>query len=335
MFCESEAGLLLCDRFIRVATPDLAQATPAIERLQGPFVTRLKGPSAARAVVRVRATDCGLVAVSTFRFGTDIEIEPRGLEGAILVTTAVHGKAGMAAGGRTVGGAAGVSFIAQAEDRPTFLYAPDTEVLKLRFERHRVEEMCVRMYDSVPDAPLHFDGLMAQPAAVQRWSALLRFVLSSLNAHEGGPRCRLEAASMEELLMLTLLGIQPHNYHGRREGRARSVTPRQFRLAVDHINDHLDADLTLAGIAEAAGCSIRSLARAFQQSCGTSPMQYVQKSRLERIRAELGRLASGDKTIAEIAFDWGYRHLGEFNRKYRAAFGETPSETRQRHQRRF
>ncbi|PJJ06675.1 AraC-like DNA-binding protein [Janthinobacterium sp. 67] len=329
MFCETEAGLLLSDRFIRIATPDLVQATPAIERLQGPFIARPKGAGALREPVRVRAADCGRVAVSTFHFGTNIEIEPRGLEGAILVTTAVQGRAGMAAGGRTLGASSGVSFISQEEDRPTFLYEPDTEVLKLRFERRRVEEMCVRMYDNLPDAPLHFDGLMAQPAAVQRWSALLRFVVSSLNAPNAGQPCRLETASMEELLMLTLLGIQPHNYQGG-ASRVRSVTPRQFRLAVDYINEHLDADITLAGIAEVAGCSIRSLGRAFQQSCGTSPMQYVQKLRLQRIRAELVRPASGDRTIADIAFHWGYRHLGEFNRKYRECFGETPSETRQR-----
>jgi AraC-like DNA-binding protein len=335
MFCETEAGLLLSDRFIRVASPDLVLATPAIERLQGPFLARPKGTGGPREPVRVRAADCGRVAVSTFRFGTNVEIEPRGLEGAIPVTTAVQGKAGMAAGGRTLGAASGASFISQEEDRPIFLYEPDTEVLKLRFERRRVEEMCVRMYDSVPDAPLHFDGLMAQPGAVQRWGALLRFVVSSLNAAEDAQPCRLETASMEELLMLTLLGIQPHNYHGGGVGRVRSVTPRQFRLAVDHINAHLDADITLAEIAEAAGCSIRSLARAFQQSCGNSPMQYVQKLRLQRIRAELVRATSCDKTIADIALHWGYRHLGEFNRKYRACFGETPSETRQRNRSHF
>ena len=59
-------------------------------------------------------------------------------------------------------------------------------------------------------------------------------------------------------------------------------------------------------------------------------MQYVRKLRQERIRAALTAPASGRKTAAEVAFEWGYRHLGEFNRQYRAAFGETPSQTRER-----
>jgi AraC-like DNA-binding protein len=59
-------------------------------------------------------------------------------------------------------------------------------------------------------------------------------------------------------------------------------------------------------------------------------MQYLQRQRLQRIRAELVQTRSADTTIADIAYRWGCRHLGEFNRKYRACFGETPSETRQR-----
>jgi AraC-like DNA-binding protein len=268
--------------------------------------------------------------LSTFSFGSTIEIEPRGLDGAILVTTAIGGRAGMAVGGRLVGAAPGATFISQEEDRPVFHYDADTEVLKLRFERGRVEQACVHMYDCLPDAPLHFDSVMARPEAAQRWTALLRFVVASVNASDALQPNRLETAGIEELLMLTLLSIQPHNYHARSGARARTVSPRQFRLAVDYINEHLDTDITLMDIAVAAGCSIRSLARAFQQAGDTSPMQHVQKLRLQRIRAELLRTQSAGRTIADIAYHWGCRHLGEFNRKYRECFGETPSDTRQR-----
>jgi AraC-like DNA-binding protein len=330
MICESEAGLLLSDRFVRVETTDLHEARPAIECLQGPFVARPRSGAIARESVRVRATTCGRIAISTFRFGTSIDIEPHGLEGAILVTTGIRGKASMAAGGRIVEVLPGASFISHEEDRPTFLYEPDTEVLKLRFERRRVEEMCMRMYDGLPHAPLHFEDVIAQPLAMRRWDALLRFVVSSVNAPEDAQPCQLAAASMEETLLLTLLNIQPHNYTAGAESRIKSVSPRQFRIAVDYIQQQLDTDLTLAAVAQAAGCSIRSLARAFQHAAGTSPMQYVQALRLQRIRAELVRPGGGDKTIADIAYHWGCRHLGEFNRQYRQSFGETPSETRQR-----
>jgi AraC-like DNA-binding protein len=332
MMGDSEADLLLSDRFVKVSTSDLREASAAIERLQGPFKARPKaGHSAGVSPIRVRAASCGKVALSTFSFGSNVDIEPKGLEGAILVTTAVRGRAGMAVGGQIFGAAAGSTFISQEEDRPVFLYDPDTEVLKLRFERRRMEEACMKMYDCLPRAPLHFDSVMALPQAAQRWQALLRFVVASVNAADELEPNPLATSSTEELLMLTLLSIQTHNYDASRGARVRTVSPRQFRLAVDYIHEHLDTDITLTDIAAAAGCSIRSLARTFQHAGDASPMQYLQQQRLQRIRSELVRAQSANKNIAEIAYRWGCRHLGEFNRKYRECFGETPSETRQRH----
>jgi hypothetical protein len=90
MMGESEADLLLSDRFVRVSTPDLREASPAIERLQGPFNARPKGVgNGAAAPICMRAASCGKVALSTFSFRSHVDIEPKGLEGAILVTTAV------------------------------------------------------------------------------------------------------------------------------------------------------------------------------------------------------------------------------------------------------
>lgn len=330
MMEDGHAGLLLDDRFVGVDTRDLREAGPAIERLQGPFSARPRRIGKAAESIRVRAATCGRVAVSTFRFGTEIDIEPHGLCGAILVTTAVRGTAGMTTAGRAFAAAPGLSFISQEEDRPVFRYDSGTEVLKLRFERRYIDEAYQKLHGSLPEKMLRFDSMMAPGPAALRWQALLRFVVASLNAAEAVVANPVEMAGIEEMLMLTLLGIQPHNVRPRIVTAARTVSPRQFRLAIDYIDQHLEADITLADIAAAAGCSIRSLARAFHQAGDTSPMQHVQKLRLQRIREELLKASSADRTIAEIAYRWGYRHLGEFNRKYREGFGETPSTTRQR-----
>jgi AraC-like DNA-binding protein len=106
------------------------------------------------------------------------------------------------------------------------------------------------------------------------------------------------------------------------------VSPRQFKQAVEYIKQQLDTDMRLSDIADAACCSIRSLTRAFHLACDTTPMQYVHGLRLQRVRARLSNTQFDDQTIAEIAYHGGFRHLGEFNRKYREEFGETPSETR-------
>lgn len=325
MMSHSETGLRLADRFTRVATGDLAEARPAIEKLQGAFDVRL-GATRDRCEqpVHVRAATCGNVAVSTFQFGRSLEIVPQGLAGAVLVTTAISGRAGLSSSRDIFCAERGATFVSQEEDSPVFLYAPDTEVLKLRFERSRFEKFGAKLHDHTPRGGLRFDCRMPSTEANNRWTALLRFVVATLNATPSA----METARMEELLMMTLLSVYPSNYHVDHAGLIGRVSPRQFRQAIEYIQQHLDADIRLSDIAEAASCSIRSLTRAFHLASDTTPMQYLHGLRLQRVRAELSQPRLRDKTIADLAYHWGFRHLGEFNRKYLDAFGETPSQTR-------
>lgn len=328
MIIDSESGLRLSERYTRVATPDLGEAGAVIEQLQGAFTARPAGATAREQPVHVRAIACGHVAISTFQFGRTLEIFPHGLADAVLVTTAIAGRAGLHAGAGHARHAHGIepgsTFVAQEEDQPSFLYQPDTEVLKLRFDRQRFETFSRKMGDHAPAGPLRFDYMMPANAASGRWTSLLRFVVATLN----GTASSQELASIEELLMLTLLSVQPGTHHADRMPGPARISPRQFRQAVEYMHQNLESDIRLSDLADAACCSIRSLTRAFQQGCDTTPMQYLHGLRLQQVHAELARAAARDTTIAEIAYRWGFRHLGEFNRKYREVYGVTPSATR-------
>jgi AraC-like DNA-binding protein len=325
---EEQTGLLLADRFSKVATADVLVARPVIEKLQGPYLARPKAPDLRREM-QIRAAQFGEVSISTFAFGREVDIIPGGLEDAVVVTTATRGRAGMEINGSTFDFEVGETIIAHEEDRPVFMYAPDTEVLKLRFQRSRLEEFFMQAYGTPSRSRLHFDTAMADPQTAARWISLLRFLVLTLNGPGGHAPAMLELAAIEELLMLTLLNHQPHNY-GIQAGRAaEDGASASFGRAVKFIRQNLANDIALADIAEAAYCSPRTLARVFKEAGEAAPIQYVHKLRLQAIRADLLKWSAQRKTVAEIAFQWGYRHLGEFNRQYRSAFGETPSETRQ------
>lgn len=330
MILEAQPPLLLSDRFSKVSTADMRIARPVIERLQGPYVARPRLPAAGGAV-EIRAADCGQVAVSTFSFGRSVDIVPHGLFDSVIVTTAVRGRAALSIDGSTYHMAAGDTIIAQEEDHPVFRYEADTEVLKLRFRRSRLETFFARMAGTMPDGRLHFDATMSESATTGRWIALLRFLLATLNGGAAQPPSALELGAIEDMLMLTLLSNQPHSFASPVALLPDDAASTTFGRAERYIRAHLADDIALADIASAACCSPRSLARAFHQAGQATPMRHVQALRLERIRAELLARASDGRTVAELAFAWGYRHLGEFNRQYRAAFGETPSCTRARH----
>lgn len=324
---DSASLLQLSDRYIKVSHADLGVASPILEGLQGPFRAYQQARDAVGAVC-IRAALCGTVAVSTLAFGRSVDIVPSGMDDALLVTTAIQGTAAISGREGVFAAGVGETLIAHAEDQPTFVYAPDTEVLKLRFSRKRLEQLGARLYGEVGARRLHFAPAMTAPGAAQRWAALVRYLLMTLNGADLSPVSAQELATLEEHLMLTLLNIQPHNYRATQPDSRRDPVLRHFCDAANYIDRHLAEDLTLAGIADAAHCSVRSLARAFEAAGEAAPMQYVHRLRMEKIRAALCNPEQARRTIADIAFGWGYRHLGEFNRKYRQTYGETPSATR-------
>jgi AraC-like DNA-binding protein len=325
---EDQTDLLLSDRFSKVATADVLVARPVIEQLQGAYLARPRSVTP-RGAMQIRAAHFGDVSISTFAFGRAVDITPTGLEDAVVVTTAIRGRAGIAIDGSTFEVDAGDTIIAHEEDRPVFIYEPDTEVLKLRFHRSRIEQFFMEAYGRAPRGRLHFDTSMSDAHTAARWVSLLRFLVLTLNGAGAPSPTMLELASIEQMLMLTLLNSQPHNYANAPCSAARGGASTPFERAHDFIRQHLATDIALADIAQAAFCSQRTLARAFKDAGEAAPMQYVRKLRLEKIRTALLAPASSRKTVAELAFEWGYRHLGEFNRQYRAAFGETPSQTRE------
>jgi AraC family transcriptional regulator len=87
------------------------------------------------------------------------------------------------------------------------------------------------------------------------------------------------------------------------------------------IERHMDASLTLEGLARRAGLSPYHFLRTFERVTGSTPHQYVLRARL---REAARRLASDHEKVVDIAFDCGFGDISNFNRAFRAEFGESP-----------
>ncbi|MXO59449.1 helix-turn-helix domain-containing protein [Altererythrobacter salegens] len=99
------------------------------------------------------------------------------------------------------------------------------------------------------------------------------------------------------------------------------------RRACAFIEENLVEPLTIQAIAKAAYTSHRTLYRAFLDVLDDSPLTYVRKLRLNRIRQELATDTEARCTISVIANRWGISELGRMSGWYRELFGELPSET--------
>lgn len=58
-----------------------------------------------------------------------------------------------------------------------------------------------------------------------------------------------------------------------------------------------------------------------------SPMTYLQDVRLARAHAALVEAEPGEVTTTEVAYRWGFTHLGRFAAGYRKKYGVAPSQT--------
>ncbi|WP_024520565.1 helix-turn-helix domain-containing protein [Bradyrhizobium sp. Tv2a-2] len=105
-------------------------------------------------------------------------------------------------------------------------------------------------------------------------------------------------------------------------------TPVLLSMMCDHIDRHHgDAELGAAALAAHFRCSERYVHRLFATT-GRSVGEHVTEKRLTAASRDLLDPASCRKSIAEIAFDAGFRDISHFNRLFRRANGLAPREFR-------
>jgi AraC-like DNA-binding protein len=323
-------NLRLPEKWLRVATADVASAGESIAAIHQSFRGQLHPSHRHTQSVRVHNVECGPFGVSMWRYGGELKVESEDLGSSLVPITMLQGRSSLETAGRTIDRTPGTTVLASADDRPRFHYGADSEVLKLRFDLGRLEALCWRLLGREGRMPLRFDMLMDDAAQARRWMLLLEYLVGTLDGSPVDVRHARLAPNIEELLMLHLLTRQPNNYTDALHADPVKIFPSQCRRAIAYIEQHFDQPITLAEIAMVAGCSIRSLSRAFAQFVGNTPMRYVQNLRLERARADLQGPHDARETILDVAMRRGFNHQGEFNRRYRSRFGETPSQTRRR-----
>jgi AraC-like DNA-binding protein len=88
-----------------------------------------------------------------------------------------------------------------------------------------------------------------------------------------------------------------------------------------------DRDLSIHEIAHRQGVSSRYVQKLFE-GAGTTFTEYKLSLRLEAARAMLVSPRYADWTITAISQEAGFGDLSYFNRRFRTAFEETPSDVR-------
>lgn len=93
----------------------------------------------------------------------------------------------------------------------------------------------------------------------------------------------------------------------------------------NYIRRRLVAPFSLIDLARAAGVSPRTLQTLCLNQRGMTPIEILRGIRLDAVRASL--LEGNTANVTEVAFRFGFNHLGRFATYYRDRFGELPSAT--------
>jgi AraC-like DNA-binding protein len=108
-----------------------------------------------------------------------------------------------------------------------------------------------------------------------------------------------------------------------REPRLRrgGLAPWQEKRAKDILSAHLDGGLPLARLARECGLSTSHFARAFRQSVGTSPHQWLLQRRVDHAR---DLLATSQMSLSDIALACGFAGQSHFTRVFNRFVGLSP-----------
>jgi AraC-like DNA-binding protein len=103
------------------------------------------------------------------------------------------------------------------------------------------------------------------------------------------------------------------------------LPPGLTRRIRKYIESHLDENVSLEALASTAGLSVHHFARAFRQSVGVPPHEYLLHRRVDRAQQMLSQT---DLPLSQIALSVGFSDHSHFARHFRRLTGMTPSAVR-------
>lgn len=140
---------------------------------------------------------------------------------------------------------------------------------------------------------------------------------------EDGRHSRLYRDSLLSGLMVNLL-----RDHSTLSGRVPAAAQArgefagwQLRRVVDHMAEHLGAEIGVADLVGLTGLSRAQFFRAFRQSTGSSPHRYLTAMRITHAK---GLLQAGGMSVAQAARSVGFGRTREFAAAFRRQEGVSP-----------
>jgi AraC-like DNA-binding protein len=270
----------------------------------------------------------GPITVGVISYGVDMHLAIADLETAYHVLAPLTGSLRSRHRGALVRADPTTAVVYRPVGAIDLEWPGDCRLLSVKVERAALERELDAALDQRIVAPLlvgpSFD-LVDGPG--RTWAALVRLLHAEL-CTEDGLATQPRMASRWRDMVVSGLALTVEHPHGEEPAALRGPRrPRTVKRALDAMHAEPWRQFTVAELASIAGVGVRVLQDAFRRHVGLPPLAYLRRLRLDEVHAELTRSDPWQVSVSEVAYRWGFTHLGRFAGAYRARYGVPPSKT--------
>ncbi|HEY5855355.1 MAG TPA: AraC family transcriptional regulator [Aldersonia sp.] len=281
---------------------------------------------------RLSAVQLSHLTIGIVHFGAEVLIDP-GDVGGYHINIPLSGTVDSRCGAQQTVAVPGHGAVFTPNEH-TLLpsWSADATQICIKIDRGTLETELTHMLGRPLDRRVQFDiGLDLTTPPGRRWWSTLQILLETIN-NPGPVPSRVLAAQVDHLERALVTGLLLNQRNSLTEALHTDDTPenpRAVQKVVELIENTPGAQHTITDLARVSGVGARQLQKLFRDRYDMSPSVYVRNVRLERVRSDL-LTATDTATVSDIAYRWGFNHLGRFARFYQQKFGEPPSHTLRR-----
>ena len=271
----------------------------------------------------------GPITVGEISYGSDVHLRTADLETAYHVLAPLTGMLLSRHGGTTVVADPTLAAVYRPVGDIDLDWPGTCRLLSVKVDRHALERELDAGLDQRIVSPLLLGASFDLADGPGRtWAALVRLLHSELCDKDGLAAQPRMATRWRDMLISGLALTVEHPYGAEEPaGMQGPRRPRTVKRALDAMHAEPGRQYTAGDLAAVAGVGVRVRQEAFRQHVGMSPLTYLRRMRLDGVHAELSRGDPWQVSVSEVAFRWGFTHLGRFAGSYRSRFGVLPSQT--------
>jgi AraC-like DNA-binding protein len=270
----------------------------------------------------------GPITVGEISYGSDVRVAIADLETSYHVLAPISGRMRSRHRGTIVTADPSLAAVYRPVGDIDLDWPGDCRLLSVKVERAALERELDAALDQRVVTPLLLGASFDLADGPGRtWAALVRLLHAELREKNGLAAQPRMAARWRDMVVSGLALTVEHPYGEEPAGMRGPRRPRTVKRALDAMHAEPWRPFTATDLAAIAGVGVRVLQESFRQHVGMSPLTYLRRIRLDGVHAELSRGDPWQVSVSEVAYRWGFTHLGRFAGAYRARYGEAPSRT--------